>query len=1085
MLRSVGAQFARACFRSPKFLTVLSALWAAVLPGVLAAGLGLIHTRPAHSMQVCDGLTLNQTTPPRPPGGAGANNQDINFGDFTFEPGDRLVFNFQTAGQGGGVIRIDQILIGSQGFLGVSINLVDGVVENLEIVNTGSAPANGDLEVEISNAVVGATVTVSINCVPVGGAGGNAGAGGGLNGNAVRDQVTGTFSVTNPETVDGSVFDVFGVSFSKALFEQAIEAQRVVDAIIDPLAEFGEGARGDEGQADEQQNPQQPADNAAVLVNPEPQRGGRAEAGANPDNQVPEANLPQRRVLGVNRDEEQQTSDDKENDNDNEEESEETAKGGADPCAECRFELAGLQVRRGELLQAIEDAEIEISVLNQRIGEVLNNAFFNSESPFSEPLTRFDGNIATDPAAIERLVTQTIEQVEQTAVVEFDVANDFVGVQTTKGVFEGFALTREEASSLVRASLDRSDPSFDQDVRQKEDEIRRRRLEDRNPNLGDTEERVNFAEFDLELAQGQLEFREERIADAREAIANAEKEVKRITDSAGLSNEGAKELIENAINNDFSTLLSDLARGDQTTDAKKEAFDELLSLSGQLGGAGDTIRQADEVRARLNQEIQEAETAVAAARQEQREAERKAAQDLSENPILVSSEDSIREAALERLQDLLRDFLVKKEGELLDAKIRINESDLKRLEIDIAEKEAKLLLCITQNRQSSLELDPFNSGFGLPEQTSIASVERLVSGRAASFPSSQLAFVPATAFTEVTFSRVTDGDGRDVSAAADSFAVSAQEPGRVTVRNGITAISKSTLKGRFDLRSWRSNQDRQSAQTANAGGQPGAGEGDPLIELPGFLADERFNLFASTTVSLGENDEADQDSVSFAISGGISWLAHPRLNVGLAGRYQQAEIDGSVSDIDADTWGISVFAQSRLPLGEQAINLEGIVAYSRSDLDSVFNNVGVVTTADSTTEAFSTQVKASESFSIESFSITPFVSATYIQTEQEAFILSDEQFAPGASNDQVTLSSGASLSTSFELPESDITLSPSLGVGAFGTVTDGGNLGVSANGGLGFKSRSGISGGFGVGFSGLTGDSQNLSISGNISIPLY
>ncbi|MEM1049735.1 MAG: hypothetical protein AAGL24_26515 [Pseudomonadota bacterium] len=78
----------------------------------------------------------------------------------------------------------------------------------------------------------------------------------------------------------------------------------------------------------------------------------------------------------------------------------------------------------------------------------------------------------------------------------------------------------------------------------------------------------------------------------------------------------------------------------------------------------------------------------------------------------------------------------------------------------------------------------------------------------------------------------------------------------------------------------------------------------------------------------------------------------------------------------------------------------------------------------------------------------------------------------------------ASFSASFLLPETGLTVSPSLALGAFGTLTDDGDVGLSANGGLGFQLRHGINGGFGVGFSGLTGGTRNVSLSSNVSIAL-
>ncbi|MEM8796242.1 MAG: autotransporter outer membrane beta-barrel domain-containing protein, partial [Pseudomonadota bacterium] len=399
----------------------------------------------------------------------------------------------------------------------------------------------------------------------------------------------------------------------------------------------------------------------------------------------------------------------------------------------------------------------------------------------------------------------------------------------------------------------------------------------------------------------------------------------------------------------------------------------------------------------------------------------------------------------------------------------------------IDEKEGKLAQCRAENGQASLERDRFQ-----PEHRNI-----------------RTAFVNPTPARNAAVSavgrkrksavqrRLTGFNARFNAAARDHDDAQSLEalsfgPRRITSHNGVTAISERAVKARFDLGEWRRDQGRRYGQGASLGERvnPGAEDGRPIIDLPGFFGDARFNLFGSSNITFGENDGVGQDSFSYAVSGGFSYLVLPRLNIGLAGRYQEADVDSAIAEIDADTWGIAAFAQSELPVGGKAIYLEGIVAYSRSDLDSLFNNLGVITTADSITEAFSSQVRASTSFEIERLSISPFLSLSYISTDQASFFLSDGQFAPGAVNDQVTFSSGASLSSSFFLTNTEIELSPSLGLGAFGTVTDGGTVGLSGNGSLGFRSERGIGGGLGVGFSGLTGGTRNLSFSGNISIPL-
>ena len=314
-------------------------------------------------------------------------------------------------------------------------------------------------------------------------------------------------------------------------------------------------------------------------------------------------------------------------------------------------------------------------------------------------------------------------------------------------------------------------------------------------------------------------------------------------------------------------------------------------------------------------------------------------------------------------------------------------------------------------------------------------------------------------------------------------------PRRITSHNGVTAIGDRGINASFDLREWRQTQERKYGQTVrtDAEGNPVVDNSIPLIDLPSIFGDNRFNLFASSSATIGNSSAAggDQDSVSYGFSGGASWLIHPKLNIGLAGRYSDGDIDSTISEIDTSTWGIAAFAQTQLDAGKQKINLEGIIAYSRSDVDSLFNNAGVITTAnDVNTTAFSTQLSASTSFKLNKLSFSPFASISYIATDRDAFTVSDGQFQNGVDDDQVIFSGGSSLSGSFFLPDTEILLSPSLALGFFGTVADNANIGLSANGGLGITTKRGITSSLGVGFSGLTGGTSNLSFSGNISIPI-
>lgn len=431
-----------------------------------------------------------------------------------------------------------------------------------------------------------------------------------------------------------------------------------------------------------------------------------------------------------------------------------------------------------------------------------------------------------------------------------------------------------------------------------------------------------------------------------------------------------------------------------------------------------------------------------------------------------------------------RDDLDGQLDDLISERKFLRDEELNRIKLEIKRKKFKISRDCPSGSASSNNFVPIENNTSQPFD--------LLHRKSAQRSQAQTESIQnrPTVFERVTNKQPSSTNfERRFSSTNPSVSTLAYGPRRITSNNGVTAISDRAVNARFDLRKWRKTQERQYGQAASLGERvdPNVEDGRPLIDLPGFLGDNRFNLFGASSVSIGNNDVGGlgQDSISYSASGGVSWLVLPKLNVGLAARYSDGDIDSFDASIDTSTWGIAAFAQTQVESKIGKINLEGIIAYSRSDIDSLFNNAGVITTAnDVNTTAFSSQVKASTSFTFDNVSISPFVSLSYIATDRDAFTLSDGQFQNGVNGDQVTFSAGSSLGTSFVIPDTEILLSPSLGLGTFGTVTNGGNVGLSANGSLGIQTKSGVSGGLGVGFSGLTGGTSNLSFSGNISIPL-
>lgn len=297
-------------------------------------------------------------------------------------------------------------------------------------------------------------------------------------------------------------------------------------------------------------------------------------------------------------------------------------------------------------------------------------------------------------------------------------------------------------------------------------------------------------------------------------------------------------------------------------------------------------------------------------------------------------------------------------------------------------------------------------------------------------------------------------------------------------RQGLSVSGRDRrVNARFDLRQWRqAHGDSKHGITARIDAA------HTTNGLSALFADPKFNLFASFGGAFGENKAAGlgQDSTSYGMSGGVSYLVIPNLNLGVAGRFGKADIDSARSEIDASTWGIAGFAQTQIV----GINLQATAAWSRTDIGSLFNNAGVVTDADTVTTAFSGQVSASTSFAIASLSVSPSASISYIGTERDAFALSDGQVAPGQGSDVVVFGLGTSFGTTFDLFDGSLRFSPSVGFGVSDTARDLGNPSLTTSAGLGIAGTNGISGNFGLGFSGVTGDTRNVSFSGGLTIPL-
>jgi len=498
----------------------------------------------------------------------------------------------------------------------------------------------------------------------------------------------------------------------------------------------------------------------------------------------------------------------------------------------------------------------------------------------------------------------------------------------------------------------------------------------------------------------------------------------------------------------------------------RDRFDERLgAIERDLGVGGTLLDQSEEAR---QAEAQAAEQALEQANSEFSTAELQAIDALESKEGIERGIRITEEAARsidERIQQ--NESSLENSSGAQEA-VAINQ-EIQDLQDQITQKQGELTNCPSQ---SSLNA-PANPLAAFSGHSAPALLASLNSGN------SQKQVKEHTIHSLQRGSRQTENLRRTIQLAGTGNSAAISIPTGDQTR-------RSSLNARFDLRDWRTVQQQALTHVTLAGERldPEVEDGRPLLKLPAFLADERLNIFGSTSISFSEDSAAGQDAFSYAVSGGISWSLTPTVNVGIAGRFQNADIDSATAIIDTNTWGLAGFVQTQFPVQDRPVRLAGTVAYSRSYVDNEFSNQGVVTTGDTVTQALSTQLKASTGFGINRYAINPFLSLSYNATDQEEFALSDGQISLGNASDQFSYSSGLSVGTSYQLSGGEIVLSPNAGFSAFGSFADDSNISFGLGGGMGIKTGTGLSGGVNVGVSGLTGNSRSISIGGSITLPL-
>ncbi|MEM9781755.1 MAG: autotransporter outer membrane beta-barrel domain-containing protein, partial [Pseudomonadota bacterium] len=266
-----------------------------------------------------------------------------------------------------------------------------------------------------------------------------------------------------------------------------------------------------------------------------------------------------------------------------------------------------------------------------------------------------------------------------------------------------------------------------------------------------------------------------------------------------------------------------------------------------------------------------------------------------------------------------------------------------------------------------------------------------------------------------------------------------------------------------------------------------AGKAGPL---PGFLSDERVVL--ELRVSGGfvdENAAADQDGYTISVGAIAAYLVNENLTLGLNLAYQHAEAEGPAVENTADSFGITAFGQLQLP---HRLRLDAVVAYTRSDIETLITQNGVTGDGDTTADAFQIQGRLSRSFDVGGWQVTPGLGISYSRIERDGFTLSDGTDVAATTTDRLTISAGPSVTRTFSILDGQASLAPRFGVDLTmnlgnerdfvredGGISDLGTVGLGASAGLGIASGP-FEAGIDLGY-GRFGDLQNVQIGGRLS----
>lgn len=267
-------------------------------------------------------------------------------------------------------------------------------------------------------------------------------------------------------------------------------------------------------------------------------------------------------------------------------------------------------------------------------------------------------------------------------------------------------------------------------------------------------------------------------------------------------------------------------------------------------------------------------------------------------------------------------------------------------------------------------------------------------------------------------------------------------------------------------------------------------------KLPGLLNNNNFDAWVGGNITLLEDgrDAVDQDGNTYAVSGGASYaFKGGNFSIGLVGQFSRTELEGAGGIFNTNAYTIGGFFQAAL---NDKYRLTGLSAYTRANLDVLFNPVTNPLNGDVTANAFTNQLTLARTLTAGAYQFTPNLNITHVLIDQNSFILSNGAAVGSLSGNRVTFSGGGSIARSFFVENLNLSFTTSLGANLFGAINeldevlgvggiveDESSFGVSVSPGIAVSNTKGISASFNATYVGTNTNQHRTSFNGQIKIP--